>query len=333
MPHRARLGLAALGLLAATAPVLTPALAGSSQAASIPSVTVSPRAFDRGADVDHASLVGNRVWVGDQRIAVPGQPVYLLGAGGGGYLVYTFIGERARVVRVASGQDPVQLGGDATGRNAYLSSDGTRLTTAQDSGSPVRTSLRVVDTTSGRTLGSRVFSGRVDPVDASGDRQIVSSHAKRYTVEWRVGTEAIRRLADVPAYRANLGADRIAYSYDPTRDYPCTRVERISAPGVALSRSCSWSVASFSPDGALMAQMPSSTDGPGPTRIRLAGVAGRPIVEYVRSTSTWTVDLVDWLGGRRVLLTATSGSSEADVACLGADCERVSDLRPSPYGG
>lgn len=332
MPHRARrLGLTALGLIAATATVLSPGLAEAGQAATTPSVTVSPRAFDRGADVDRPSLVRNRVWVGDQRIAVPGRPVYLLGAGGGGYLVYTFLGERGRVVRVAAGQDSVQLGGDATGRDAYLSADGTRLTTARTAGRPTRTTLRVFDTTSGKALGSRVFSGRVTPVDATGSRQLVASYEKAYTLEWRVGTEAIKRLAEVPAYRADYGADRIAYSYDPTRDHPCTQVERISAPGEALSRSCSWSVASFSPDGALMAQMPATTDGPGPGRIRLAGIGGRPIVEYVTSPSTWTVEVADWLGGRRVLLTATGESSEADLSCLGTECERVSDIRPSRF--
>ncbi|MBZ5734375.1 hypothetical protein K8Z61_07685 [Nocardioides sp. TRM66260-LWL] len=344
-PHtpsvRLRRGVLAAGLALSAAAGLSAAGLPAATAAPVPTITLSPRSAPASEPIAQPYLVGRTVHDGDVTAVAPARALQLLGEVGDSYAVRVSVDGKERVAKVRPGRAAIYLTGSLSrDDDVTLGRDGSRLTisTYRSVETGTRTTLTVLDTggSDGRAseLGRRTFDGYAQPLDASGDRAIVASSTRRHaaTLEWRPAADTVRQLVGRYGYVADLAANRLGVYEDVRTDAPCSRISTLSLASRVLSRSCTWQASSFSPDGSLMAQIPVLSDGPGPLETRVATIAGTPLADYRASKQTVSIGVVRWLEGRRVLLRVASESSAAYVACVRADCGRVSPIFSADQG-
>lgn len=310
---------------AACAAALIATLASLPQAAAAgDTVSVNPGKLDRGADVRGPHIEGKRVVDGDVRVKVRGKQRFLLGTSGDAYVVQVLRKERFQVVRVRPGAEEVKLV-QSSPEQVVLSDDGTTIAVLDKIAR--RTSIDVRSAVDGELLGTGGrFRGYPSLLDLDGDHLIVASFEKGATdFDWTTGTRTT--ITKRPVYRADISSNRLALFTDDPYDGGCTVVAPLSRPKKKLWRSCDEAVLHFSPDGKRMVNTYILADGLGPNRVSERTVRGSLLASYKVGGffgAIW------WESDTDLLLEANGKKKAATVRCSAGDCERASDLRPTP---
>jgi hypothetical protein len=316
--------------LAAVALTTAALLLGSAApAAAVPETELRPARLERGEDVKLPHLEGKTIVDGDVRVEVRAPRLRLLGKSGDDYVVGASNrsgGGDFRVLRVtAEGERSVLLRGIPIWE-LVLSGDGSQIGFASVRG-PESTRVRAWDATDGDLEADRRFRGSNTLLDFDEERMVLGGWGPNRTFWWHTRTDRTRRIAGRPGHAADIGADRVAtYTRDPYRN-GCTVVTSLSNPDERLWRSCDERVATFSPNGRRMTTISLLADGLGPVDIWLRRSGGRLLAHY--TTPGW-FGAQEWETNRALLLDTVGRTKQAVVRCEIADCERASDLSPSP---
>lgn len=306
--------------IAASAAVLL-TYAGSAAAAT---TELKPAQIERGPDLTVPHFERKTLVDGDVRIGFASQP-WLLGVAGDDYIVA--LTSPDRVVRVTATGQRTELFRGAGVWDTRLSADGSRL--ARVIGSSDRTILEIIDTATGQRLrAKRLGLPWVRVLDYRGHRLVLSSFTSEAQRTWIWSTKNgfVRVVAEKPGYLADLATDRLAvYTKDPY-DGGCTKLITISRPTQVVWRSCTDRIAALSPSATRMATIHILSDGIGPNKVTLRGGHGKALASY---TANW-FGLIGFETDAALLLETNGTNYAAIVRCTPTDCERGTDLWPTP---
>ena len=307
--------------IAASAAVLL-TYAGSAAAAT--TTELKPAQIERGEDLAVPHFERKTLVDGDVRIGFASS-AWLIGVAGDDYIVAVTSPER--VVRVTSAGQRTELFRGAGVWESRLSADGSRL--ARVIGNSDWTSLQIIDTATGeRVQATRLALPWVRVLDYRGHRLVLSSFTSEAQRTWIWSTKNgfVRVVAEKPGYLADLATDRLAvYTKDPY-DGGCTKLITISQPTQVVWRSCTDRIAALSPSATRMATIHILSDGLGPNQVTLRGGHGTALASY---TAKW-FGLIGFESDAALLLEANGAQYAAIVRCTPTDCERGTDLWPTP---
>ena len=317
------------GSVATAVPSATPAGAATTSATTsaandAPTVMIKPRALDRGPEVTTPHLEGRFVVDGDIRLRVRGKQRHLLGRSGDGYVVVVLRGEDYRAVRIRPGRRQRVLFETSPGRSV-LSADGSTMATVDRIAR--RTSIDVRSAVDGALIASRGgFRGYPSILDVAGDHVLTGSF-ENGAHDWDVRADTVEKVSRKPAYEADLGTDRLAYFTADPYDGGCSVVTTVSPPRATLWRSCREAVLAFSPDGERLVTTHKLADGLGPAKVVERTVRGDRLATY---RVPFFFGLISWESSTDLVLDSYAKKQGALVRCSEGDCERASDLRPTP---
>lgn len=312
----------------AVAAVLALPIAAASAVAddNPPGTTLRPAHIARGESTGLLHLRGEVIVDGDHRVRVEeGRHLWLLGRSGRAYVLMALDRdyEQWQLLRVhRDGRTRVLADGDRFPADPQLSHDGSHVVLSRFGDKHTR--IRVLDARSGELLRVRTFSGFPTVVEYTDRRVILSFWSSRRTgtLSWNPRTNRTVRIADQPAYIADVSADRLGLFISEAPE-ACQRVVRLSDPSQTLWHSCRNRALEFSPDGRRMITTHILSDGPGPRLIQVRRAHGRVLATY---RSQWFGFLV-WENRRSVLLETGGKEFTAAVRCTPpGDCERASKL-------
>lgn len=255
--------------------------------------------------------------------------VTLLGASRGGYLVRIAPGDRGddRVVRVEPGSAPRTFAEMAYSQAASLSTDGRYLLLTAYQDGPV---VRVLNAGTGRLVAQHRFRLATDPLplDVRGSKVVIGGWAPARTMVWDWRTGAVTTTANRSAYAASYATDSLAtYTKRPGEAGACSVVSSLTTPAGTSWRSCTETVASFSPDGARIATEPIAHQDVG-FFVKRRSINGTLLTTYTNPNGVW---MHTWETSTRVLLRSYPNAGTGWlVRCEVADCER--SVRATPIG-
>lgn len=293
-------------------------------------VTIRPERLPRGAEVEGAHMASptSRTIVdGDRRVTVDGTYVDLLGKVGTSYVVRVLRDNGWSVLRVGRGGSERTVAEDVDFGAVLSRNDGRPLLAVTRSAGTRGTSIEVYVVTTGSTFRRRTFASSLRVLDVQGDqaRLIMSSDAGTY--DWDLPSNDVTVLTRRIYGAADLDANRLATLTGDPYDGGCTVVSTITRPQVALWRTCSERVDSFSPDGQRMATIHILSDGPGPNQVWSRSLRGSLLASY--KTDRYFGE-IRWESAKALLLDTYGSGGTATVRCVGSSCVRATALVATP---
>lgn len=279
-----------------------------------------PATLDRGDDVRLPHLEGNVIVDGDRRIEVR-NVVALEGKTGDDYVVSVKRRNgRYTVKRVSvTGEHWVLLRGKEA-LYVELTSDGEYLLRNSNT---KRAVITAYDATDGTEVAQKSFR-EWGSVIGSGDGVVYVSRwsPSQRVIAWDVAAGTRTSVVEQFGGLVDTDADRmLVYTGDPYEG-GCSEVRVLSAPDTVVWESCRQRVATFSPDGSLMATIHILSDGIGPGEVQLRDGDGTLQVRY---RADW-FGAIQWEDADTLLLEANGQRKGAVVRCDGTDCERAGEL-------
>lgn len=324
-PPRALAATAAVVAIALPLAGLTASLADAAtaptSARAAQEVRVTPSAFDRGRDADVPLVLDGKVVDGDTTIPVPGNATELVAHDADGYVVLTIIDDRDHLVRVADGQDPVDLRTLPYPAEVAVASDGSTVFTSVYRTGTKRSTIAAFDAGTGDVVARRTFDRYAYALDGNPDLVLVSASKGTRTLEWTLEGNTVRTISSDQGYYADLATNTLAAFTGDPYDGGCTRVSAVDRPGSTLWRDCDAAVISSAPGGRTVTVFILS-DGPGPSEMTVRTPDGHPVTTY--NNPRGTVGVAGWEPGGSVLLGVHGPKRGAIVRCDDADCERAS---------
>ena len=311
-----------------TAAIAAAVVLGSAPPASaVPETELRPAALERGEDVVIPHLEGETVVDGDIRIEVNAGSVRFLGTSGSDYVVGAANkdGDGAfRALRFTAEGEKTVLFRDVPIYELELADDGTQIASPRYRRQETR--VRVFSAVDGTVQATARFNGSVSVLDLDAGRMLLGGWSPNRTFLWDIEPGTTAKLVGRPGYEADISADRLAtLTKDPYLG-GCSIVSTVFSPRERLWRSCEHRVDSFSPGGRRAATIHILSDGIGPGDVWLRRSGGKVLAHY---SAEW-FGLLSWESDQSLLLDTNGKRKSATVRCLVDDCERASDLRPSP---
>lgn len=287
--------------------------------------TLHPAKLERGRATDLVHTRRKTIVDGDVRIHVEqAERMFLLGRSGPAYVVVVHDRDFQRwwVLRVMRDGDTRRVvSGGRFFPDPVLSEGGAQvaLTRYHDG----KTRIKVVDTRTGEVVRARTFGRTLEVADFARRRLVISEQRRGHAATWWWNPQTNRRhtIARLPAYIADVRADRLGLVTRDDASGLCQKVVRLSDPDTTLWRSCRDRALSFSPHGRRMATTYILSDGPGPRLVQVRGSHGRVQHTY---RSQW-FGFIAWESDRAVLLQTGGGKYTAAVRCrVSGACQRAS---------
>ncbi|CAB4715076.1 MAG: hypothetical protein F2667_08725 [Actinobacteria bacterium] len=313
------------------AAVLTASVAtlvgASASAAPAPTIDLAPASIARGADLADAHLVGDTIVDGDRTVSVPGRRPTLYGASGEGYVVLTGLDGSRSVVFVAPETAPRVLVDGVGYKSVRLGTDGTFVSLTSMNIKEKTSRVRAIEVATGDVVAARTFTGYANVLDSDADRVVLATAPPNKTMSWDVSTGDVTTIIRQAGYRADLSEGLLATTTGDPYLNGCSRLVEISAPRTTLWRSCEERVETFAPGGKRIATVHILSDGLGPNTVRSRTVSGRLLATY--RVDGW-FGYLGWESATDLLLETNGQRKSATVRCDVADCDRATDLQPTP---
>ena len=318
-----------LPLAAAAAVLALATVLASPSVAAAPTVELKPGSIDRGPDIAGTHVEGRTLVDGLMRMKFRAPRVTFLGMSGDRYVVHLARkdGSHSRVMWIRADESQRVLWRGLDGSEVLLSRDGRHLVTTPSVSSDW-TTVRVLDSRSGRVLNTRSFRGSVSVLDVDGGRAVMGGWSPNRTFWWEFeGTDDTERISGRVGYAASIPAGRVAsYTRDPYNG-GCSVVTDLGPSPRLLWRSCDDRVAEFAPNGRRLASIDILSDGLGPAAVTVRRTHGKSLARY---TAEWFGTL-RWETNTALLLDTNGRTKAATVRCDVTSCSRATDLKPVPH--
>ena len=311
-------------LLAVAAPLLAAAPAPAAE-----TIAIKPASLPRGPDVSGPHLEGTTIVDGDVSVKVKRPNVLLYGKWHDQYVAATGNSQwdDVRLVRITAAGKVTLLREFIDPFNAVLDADADQIAYSYG-GNTQKPTLAAYDLSLDEEVSVHGFNALPNLL-AFDDGLIVASFGppRARTITWNTVTNDIVKVNAKQGNYASVAHDLLGYfSKDPQRG-GCQVLAHLGGPGDVLWTSCDERIDAVSPDGKRIATIPLQTDGLGSRDVIVRKANGTQVAHY---TVGFFFGRVWWETGTKLLMDANGKSQAATVRCKVADCNRASDLRPTP---
>jgi hypothetical protein len=302
------------------------AAAPSGAAETIP---IKPGALSRGPDVRGPHVEGTVIVDGDVSVKVKRPNVLLYGKWQGSYIAATGNSQwgNVKLVKIAATGAVKVLREFIDPFNAVLDAESDQVAYSYGD-STQKPTLAVYDLGLDDEVSVHAFAG-LPRLLAFDDGLTVASlgSPKVKTLTWNTVSNDVTKVNAKLGNYASVAHDLLGYFSKDPQFGGCQVLAHLSDPGDVLFTNCDERIDGVSPDGKRVATIPLLSDGIGPADILVRKANGTLLVHY-------TIDnyfgRVWWESNTKLLFDANGKTKAATVRCQVADCNRASDLRPTP---
>jgi hypothetical protein len=302
------------------------AAAPSGAAETIP---IKPGALSRGPDVRGPHVEGTVIVDGDVSVKVKRPNVLLYGKWQGSYIAATGNSQwgNVKLVKIAATGAVKVLREFIDPFNAVLDAESDQVAYSYGD-STQKPTLAVYDLGLDDEVSVHAFAG-LPRLLAFDDGLTVASlgSPKVKTLTWNTVSNDVTKVNAKLGNYASVAHDLLGYFSKDPQFGGCQVLAHLSDPGDVLFTNCDERIDAVSPDGKRVATIPLLSDGIGPADILVRKANGTLLVHY-------TIDnyfgRVWWESNTKLLFDANGKTKAATVRCQVADCNRASDLRPTP---
>jgi hypothetical protein len=292
-------------------------------------IPIKPGALSRGPDVAGPHLEGTTIVDGTVTVKVKRPNVLLYGKWQGSYIAATGNSQwgNVKLVRIAANGTVSLLREFIDPFNAVLDADADQIAYSYGD-STQKPTLAAYDLGLDDEVSVRAFAG-LPQLLAFDDGLMVASFGepKAKTLTWNTVTNEVTKVNAKRGNYASVAHDLLGYFSKDPQFGGCQVLAHLSDPGDVLFTNCDERIDAVSPDGRRVANIPLLSDGIGPADIVLRKANGTLLAHY-------TIDnffgRVWWETNTKLLFDANGKTKAATVRCQVADCNRASDLRPTP---
>ncbi len=302
------------------------AAAPSGAAETIP---IKPGALSRGPDVRGPHVEGTVIVDGDVSVKVKRPNVLLYGKWQGSYIAATGNSQwgNVKLVKIAATGAVKVLREFIDPFNAVLDAESDQVAYSYGD-STQKPTLAVYDLGLDDEVSVHAFAG-LPRLLAFDDGLTVASlgSPKVKTLTWNTVSNDVTKVNAKLGNYASVAHDLLGYFSKDPQFGGCQVLAHLSDPGDVLFTNCDERIDAVSPDGKRVATIPLLSDGIGPADILVRKANGTLLVHY---TIDNYVGRVWWESNTKLLFDANGKTKAATVRCQVADCNRASDLRPTP---
>jgi hypothetical protein len=315
-------------LLALAATAVAPLLA-IAPADAAETIVIKPGALPRGPDIAGPHLDGTTIVDGDVSVKVRRPNVILYGKWHDQYVAATGTSawDKVKLVRISAT-------GSVTVLREFIYPFTARLDAGNDliaysyGDSTQKPTLAVYDLGLDEEVSIHAFAA-VPELIGFGDGLVVASFGppKAKTFTWNTVTNEVVRVNTKQGNYASVAHNLLGYYSKDPQFGGCQVLAHLSDPGDVLWTSCDERIDAVSPDGRRVATIPLLTDGLGSRDVVVRKVNGKKLAHY---TVGFFFGRVWWETGTKLLMEANGKTLAATVRCQVADCNRATDLHPTP---
>ena len=315
-------------LLALAATAVAPLLA-IAPADAAETIAIKPASLPRGPDIAGPHLDGTTIVDGTVSVKLKRPNVLLYGKWRDNYIAATGNSQWANVklVKIAANGTVKVLREFIDPFNAVLDADADQIAYSYGDNTQKPT-LAAYDLGLDDEVSVRAFAALPTLLAFDNGLMVASlSGATTKTITWNTVTDDVTKVNAKRGNYASIAHDLLGYfSKDPQLG-GCQVLAHLSDPGDVLFTNCDERIDAVSPDGKRVATIPLLSDGIGSADIVLRKVNGTELAHY-------TIDnffgRVWWETNTKLLMEANGRTKAATVRCRVADCNRATDLHPTP---
>jgi hypothetical protein len=290
---------------------------------------IQPGSLSRGPDVRGPHVEGTVIVDGDVSVKVKRPNVLLYGKWQGSYIAATGNSQwgNVKLVKIAATGGVKVLREFIDPFNAVLDAESDQVAYSYGD-STQKPTLAVYDLGLDDEVSVHAFAG-LPRLLAFDDGLTVASlgSPKVKTLTWNTDTNHVPKVNAKLGNYASVAHDLLGYFSKDPQFGGCQVLAHLSDPGDVLFTNCDERIDAVSPDGKRLATIPLLSDGIGPADILVRKANGTLLAHY-------TIDnffgRVWWESNTKLLFDANGKTKAATVRCQVADCNRASDLRPTP---
>ena len=308
----------------AVAPLLVTAPADAAE-----TITIKPASLPRGPDISGAHLDGTTIVDGDVSVKVKRPNVILYGKWHDQYVAATGSSawDKVKLVRISATGTVTVLREFIDPFTAQLDAENDQIAYSYGD-STQKPTLAVYDLGLDEEASIHSFAA-IPTSSAFGDGLAVASFGppKAKTFTWNTVTNDVVRVNTKQGNYASVAHDLLGYYSKDPQFGGCQVLAHLSDPGDVLWTSCDERIDAVSPDGKRIATIPLLTDGLGARDVIVRKANGKELAHY---TVGFFFGRVWWETGTKLLMDANGKTQAATVRCKVADCNRATDLHPTP---
>jgi hypothetical protein len=315
-------------LLALAASAAGPLLAAA-PADAAETIAIKPASLPRGPDISGAHLDGTTIIDGSVSVKVKRPNVKLYGKWHDDYVAATGNSEwdKVKLVRISATGTVKVLREFIDPFTAQLDAENDQIAYSYG-GNTQKPTLAAYDLGLDKEVVVHGFVA-MPQLLAFDDGVMVASFwpPKAKTITWNTVTNEIEKVVTKQGNYASVAHDLLGYFSKDPQFGGCQVLGHLSDPGDVLWTSCDERIDAVSPDGKRMATIPLLTDGLGSRDVVVRKTNGVQLAHY---TVDFFFGTVWWETNTKLLMDANGKTKAATVRCKVADCNRATDLRPTP---
>jgi hypothetical protein len=315
-------------LLALAASAAAPLLA-IAPADAAETIAIKPPSLPRGPDISGAHLDGTTIVDGDVSVKVRRPNVLLYGKWHDQYVAATGNNawDKVKLVRISATGTVTLLREFIDPFTAVLDANDDQIAYSYG-GNTQKPTLAAYDLGLDEEVSVHAFAA-IPQLLAFDDGVMVASFGppKAKTFTWNTVTDEVVKVNGKQGNYASVAHNLLGYYSKDPQFGGCQVLAQLSDPGDVLWTSCDERIDAVSPDGKRLATIPLLTDGLGSRDVVVRKVTGKELAHY---TVGFFFGRVWWETGTKLLMDANGKTQAATVRCQVADCNRATDLRPTP---
>jgi len=304
-------------------------LLGAAPAHAASTIEIKPGKIARGPDIAVPHLEGKTIVDGDIRVKVNSPRVKLFGKWHDAYIAAT--GDRewgnVKLVRIAKSGNLKVLRKFVDPFNTILDAEADQVAYSYGDATQKPT-IAVYDLGLKKEVSVNAFASLPTLLEFDEGLVVASfSSFKIKTITWDTVSDETLRVSSKQSNYASKAHDLLGFYNKDPYDGGCQVLTHLSDPADVLWTNCDERIEAVSPDGKRVAMIPLLTDGLGAADVMLHKIGGALLAHY--TVAGW-FGAIGWETPTALLLESNGTTQSATIRCQVADCNRATDLAPTP---